>query len=776
MKSAYVGLILMVLFLSVYIFSNFIGLGIISGVLSPVVVLMATLVIILGLKDKKTYKTNWLLLAMVGVVWSLADTIWILMAYYTQHPPENSLFLLYLYAIPNMLIMLASLNYFRMNLIKWHKLQLTVDVLFTTIVTLLILTSSLLQKIDFSLFDFHEIFANLIYIVTSMVTFVVVVIVVTSSGIHQITKTMKVLSVGYFAYIFTDLAYVYQYFLGTYTPNALIDSLYVCAIASFAIASIMGSIEEKQGVFAKINASPIKPFRTSHRVILLIWVPLFMMVMKLLDVIILIIAIALMSIYDVMCRYIQIAIRNEKLLEKEKSINLNLEAIVEDKTKELLKSNQKLQMMTETDLLTGMKNRRYFINKIDALIDASPSAFSVFYMDLNNFKAINDTHGHEMGDKVLHEIAKRLLSWQTNERLVARVGGDEFAIIYLKDLSNASDLMEETCQELIKIINKRILIDSYVFKVGVSLGVSRFPMDANSRELMMKHADLAMYQAKNTLLENSWKYYSAQEGALVERRNKIEILLKTISYEDEFELYYQPQVSTTDQELVGVEALLRWHSSELGKVGPSEFIQIAEETDTINKIGNWVTRKAFAQIKEWNMRYDKDLKIGINLSPLQLDNVNFFSFVQDQMRSLGINPKWIDFEITETSTFTSGTIMEEVFTALSNLGVQISIDDFGTGYSSLSYIKRYDIDRLKIAKELIDHIVMNSEERVIIKAIILMAKGMGLQTIAEGVETEEQMALLKDLECEAVQGYLISHPLPAEAFEKNFLTKREITV
>lgn len=263
-------------------------------------------------------------------------------------------------------------------------------------------------------------------------------------------------------------------------------------------------------------------------------------------------------------------------------------------------------------------------------------------------------------------------------------------------------------------------------------------------------------------------FYSHEHSQLLKRKNKIEILLKTIDYDTEFSLNYQPQISIDGKTLLGVEALLRWHSPELGFVPPSEFIQIAEETGSIIKIGKWVIDTAFNQIKKWHCMGYHSLQIGINLSPLQFDSVDFFPFIIEKIDTYQIDPSWIDFEITESIAMNSGTITEEIFTALAGLGVKISIDDFGTGYSSLSYLKRFDIDRLKIAKELIDHIVDDYEERLIIKSIILMAKGLGLSTIAEGVETIEQLDILRELECNAIQGYYFSKPLTKEVFESTY--------
>ena len=474
--------------------------------------------------------------------------------------------------------------------------------------------------------------------------------------------------------------------------------------------------------------------------------------------------------YYYVSRYIQKSIKNESLLATERFINERLEDLVAMRTKDLRASYDKMERLAVTDTLSALYNRRYFLDKLDALIEKDNVFFSLYYLDFDHFKIINDIHGHEMGDSVLQVISERFLRWQSENLIIARVGGDEFGIIQIHGPLTNRESNFELSKRIVKLFEEKVLVGDYIFEVGVSIGISRFPYDAKDRESIVKYADLAMYQAKKNTETEKVMFYSQNYGAVVERKNRIELLLKTIDYDAEFTLNYQPQFSITGEKLIGVEALLRWHSPELGFVPPMEFIEVAEDTGSIIKIGKWVIDCAFRQIKQWNVSAGSSLQMGINLSPLQFDSVDFFPFIISKLEEYEIDPTWIDFEITENSAMNSGTIMEELFTALSGLGVQISVDDFGTGYSSLSYIKRFDIDRIKIAKELIDHIVENEDERLIIKAIILMSKGMGLSTIAEGVECKEQLDILSSLGCDAIQGYYFSKPLTKVVFEEKYLS------
>jgi len=759
-----------VLLLSIagYLLSAMLGNQDSSNLISPFVSLSTAVIIVFNLRRPNFFEMSWGFLGLTALTWGISDIVWLVMANYMGVDPEESVLLLYLYLLPNMMLMMAGLSYFFTNMKKWHRIQLLADAATVLLIVLLVLWNSLIDHFDFQSMDIHELFTTLSYVITDATALAVMIILITSARVNKISVSMKLIIIGYFGYILTDFYYIYIYTLGEYQPNEAIDVFYILSIGMFGIAALY---DFHKPSLLQNPAFVKEPQNTgnSYRLLLFMGVPIVMVFAGVLDISILLLLMIIMMLYEFVSGYIQLFIRNEKLLDKERLLNEKLEAIIETRTKALRKANESLEKSADMDPLTGMNNRRFFINKLDELIAGDQCEFSIYYMDLDHFKIINDIHGHDMGDRVLKALALRFKTWQTNERIVARIGGDEFALIHIhRDESSKKETLE-VCKQLLQLFSDRIMIDHYVFEVGVSIGITRYPFDSQDREVLVKYADLAMYQAKRGQMDTKCMFYSAQHGAYVDRKNRIELLLKTIDYEQEFELHYQPQFSSKGTSIIGVEALLRWNNPELGSVSPSEFIQIAEETDNIIKIGKWVIDKAFDQISNWNKSYGLNLKMGINLSPLQFDSIDFFPYIQTKIVEYSVDPIWIDFEITETSAMNSGTLMEEIFTALSGLGIQISIDDFGTGYSSLSYIKRFDIDQLKIAKELIDHIVENSEERLIIKAIILMAKGMGLLTIAEGVETEEQLNILRTLGCDAIQGYYFSRPLPKEVFEEKYM-------
>ncbi len=334
-------------------------------------------------------------------------------------------------------------------------------------------------------------------------------------------------------------------------------------------------------------------------------------------------------------------------------------------------------------------------------------------------------------------------------------------------------LLPAAFERLVDAFQEPLEVEPWQFLVSVSLGIARFPEDAKTRPELMTMAEMAMYHAKKQDAHR-FSFYSNWFREGMRRRHEIEMALRRADFDQEFTLHYQPQFQSRKRTLVGMEALLRWQSPELGNVSPAEFIPVAEDTGLIIPIGQWVTRNALLQIADWNHRFMASLRMGINFSPRQFDVPGFIESLNDQMRRYEVHPSWVDVEITENTAMRTEVSTEEMLTALTGLGVSISIDDFGTGYSSLSYIKRFDIDCLKIAKPLIDNVALGEGDVQIIGAIVMMAKTMRLRTIAEGVEDEGQLAILQRLGCDEIQGYLLGKPVPADRFEMLWLRSADI--
>lgn len=427
--------------------------------------------------------------------------------------------------------------------------------------------------------------------------------------------------------------------------------------------------------------------------------------------------------------------------------------ITEKKTAE-----QRILRLAYYDSLTELANRRLFEDRLEQTLRLSrrkAKTVSVFYIDLDRFKPINDSLGHKAGDMLLKQVALRLLDCVRESDTVARLGGDEFAII-LEDI----DQLEVS--HLAQTINKRLeqsysLEGSEVF-IGASIGISMFPNDGADSTSLVKHADIAMYRAKE-LGRNTYQFYLPEMNAGVEERLFLENALRYAIDRGELSLHYQPQVRLSDGKYMGAEALLRWQHPELGNVSPICFIPIAEDSGLINDIGRWVLEQACQQRQAWHHLVDDDFRIAVNLSARQF-NTNVVSMVEDVLQRTGLEARYLDLEITESMVMQDADSAVHVLVALNELGVRVSIDDFGTGYSSLSYLKRFPLQKLKVDRSFITELPQNEEDAAITKAVIAMAKTLGLDVIAEGAETLEQIRFLNEQGCNQVQGYYCSRPLP----------------
>lgn len=431
---------------------------------------------------------------------------------------------------------------------------------------------------------------------------------------------------------------------------------------------------------------------------------------------------------------------------------------------------EKIRFQALHDVLTGIPNRRYFNQTIDEKIKNNNEQFAILLIDLDRFKYINDTLGHEVGDSILIEIANRLnklLEGFTNlNPTLYRLGGDEFILTItfttLEDINHFA-------QSVVDSFTKSFYINKNKLFLTPSIGISMFPRDGHDRHTLLKNADSAMYHVKEHG-KNGFRIFSPEMQHKFYRKMIIEKELRNGLKQQEMYLHYQPKLDLSTNQVFGMEVLVRWESSNLGFVSPVEFIPIAEETGLIIPVGEWIIRTACTQNLEWKNRGYPLLHLAINISIRQLLDPNFVDTISNIIHETGHPPEYIELEITESIAMNDQDSIISKLSALKRLGFRISIDDFGTGYSSLSYLKRYPIDTLKIDKSFVKDIKNNKENTAIVKSIISMAHHLNLTVVAEGVENREELEFLKCSQCNFAQGYFISHPLSNVNFEKNILT------
>ncbi|HXD35740.1 MAG TPA: bifunctional diguanylate cyclase/phosphodiesterase [Rhodanobacter sp.] len=427
------------------------------------------------------------------------------------------------------------------------------------------------------------------------------------------------------------------------------------------------------------------------------------------------------------------------------------------------------------DALTGLPNRLLFNDRLEAILREAVrngECFALLFVDLDRFKAINDTYGHATGDRVLRTVTQRLRGSIRASDTVARYAGDEFTIV-LRHIVKNDDVMR-VAEKIVQMMESPIFLDDGVeLQVTVSMGVSFFPDDASDADTLLKHADEAMYSAKH-LGRNNFQIYEVSPEYARQHGMALKTRLRHAEGNGELRVVYQPQVDAKTEDIVGMEALVRWEHPELGMISPAVFIPLAEETGLIVSIGEWVMRTACRQAREWEQRYGLRLRLGVNLSAVQLMEPQLLEMVAGALRDTGLDPTLLEMEITESISIKAAPNLVENLNALHRFGCHIAIDDFGTGAASLDYLRRLPADRIKVDQSFVRNIGVDPDDEAIVRATIEMAHRLNRAVVAEGVETEQHLQFLRNHHCDELQGYLFCRPLQPVSFDKMLAERQRL--
>lgn len=434
----------------------------------------------------------------------------------------------------------------------------------------------------------------------------------------------------------------------------------------------------------------------------------------------------------------------------------------------LMESEESFRKLAHYDNLTGLPNRLLFKERLhQAILQAKRNQTSVgiILLDLDSFKIVNDTLGHDAGDALLKVVSNRLSEVIRQTDTIARLGGDEFAFV-LNNLTKHEDITI-VANNIVQIIRKPITINTNELYVTASMGITTYPQDGTEIDELIKRTDNAMYHAKDKG-KDTYRFFSEEMDKFAVNRLGLETRLRRAIKNKEFALFYQPRVNLETNIITSAEALIRWHDPEFGLISPLDFIPLAEETGLIIPIGEWVIEQACEHLSKW-INIDKhDIKISVNVSARQFMDFHLGDKIDSVIQKTGIQTKYLELEITESTIVKNIDFTKKMLHNITERGISVAIDDFGTGYSSMSFLKKLPFDVLKIDREFVKDINSDSDDEAITKAIIAMSRGLRLSTVAEGVETKAHYSFLKKEGCTEAQGYYISRPLPVNEFE-NFL-------
>lgn len=757
----------LLIFLSAYFLAILFHSKLWSDILSPINAFVSGGFLYFAyLKSDRKIRISIMLLmySFACFTWGLADVIWAIMDFYGLSP-ENSLVISIIYALPNILFFASLLVFLVEQFKKWDLVQFGIDLIVNAFMIIVLFWILFLHK-DISILN-----ALLSDDITSILSILIDILICISLGSWfmsirsgKVLSFMRIIAFGLFMYAFVDMLYYYIDYNELYMPNSIVDFAYIVSLCIIAFGTLWKTYKNKS-IYDLTSVTNIGGrmrwaylFIYPFLAIAFSTTGLINTRLSVMDMISFAVPIIL---YWGSCKYVQISIEKEALLKRQNEV---LEQRVAKQVSELT-------FLANQDTLTTLFNRRYFIFCLDDTIQSmsQDNLLAILMIDLDRFKTINDTYGHNVGDQMLIELSRRMIEWNRYGATVARLGGDEFAVMFSGKYTQSD--IEDFCVQIIDICSKPIDIGNTSLNPTMSVGIALVSENARNRETLMKHADIAMYSAKSQGY-NKYQFYNAIIDQDFKQNVEIEALLKQTDVEKDFKLFYQPQYSVPDLKLIGAEALIRWENREHGFIPPNVFIPIAEEIDYIFKIGKWVMRETIRQSKTWNSKYPTELKVGFNVSPKQFNDNEFIRLLEILLADNNIDPKWIDAEITENVMIQDRDQVEAVFKMLRKLGVSVSIDDFGSGYSALSSLNKYPFDRIKLDKSLINNVTLhNASGTNVVKAAINMAHASGIQTIAEGVESNEQLGILTKLGCDQVQGYLLGRPVPADIFEQLYIMK-----
>jgi diguanylate cyclase (GGDEF)-like protein len=673
------------------------------------------------------------------------------------NPDENPL-ISYGYSGTNLFLFLTILYVGHMYLKQMNRIQVLLDTFITTICFSMVIWVFIFeQNVEKANVLQSDIIAML-SLASDMLILAFLSIWFFSMREKKASRFLNLTIVGVFIFVITDLIYYYQYFYLTYIPNSILDGAYVW---SFSFLALGAGLKQYDHLDMQVYVRRENWTKRVKKELLYIIIPVVFFIFHPDETHYLIMMLVSIMLYYVFSTYIKANIYRDDLLKQEKEHNLDLELKINERTKEIVR-------IMNTDVITGLYNRRYLEEFLHELCEAQKNNEQILllYIDQNKYRSIKAMFGRQISEELLKKVSDRILTVVEHGGLLASYGDDVFVLVLHGEITYDNGMIIAT--NIIQNCSDVYHIEGHDIIVTMNIGIASFPTDSKHSEQLIKNADTAMMQARRIGFNHALRY-DEKLGDYIDHKNKIELQLKKVKFDEEFQMYYQPQINCSDGSLIGFEALIRWITKQGVFIPPSDFIPITEETGLIIPLGYWIMDKTIAQLAEWKKSSTKKIKVAINVSVKQLNDREFLPRLESILKNYEVSPSQVEIEITENIEMEENIEILETLRKIYALGVSIAVDDFGTGYSSLNYLKKLPINRIKIAKELVDNIEKDSIDFSLINMVISIGKSRGIKVIAEGVETEEQWKCLNDIECDEIQGYYFAKPMPAKAIEEQWL-------
>ncbi|MCR5012072.1 MAG: EAL domain-containing protein [Lachnospiraceae bacterium] len=737
---------------------------------SPVMTILCVIVILACMKDMGKFRILAILLASGIGMWAVADIIlFVNDIFLHMEEPQNTL-VRTIYLAPNYLYGSTIILYLYYKLKKRDLLVTAANVFLITIISFavvakLVQAAGVLSENDPALIRAYAyFFVNIVIVVGGCH-------VIYYIGYGNLRRGTNLIPICIMGYILIDFRYSYIEAIGKDPENIYMDLLYML----FMVGMAWGTLSQAHNKYEYVLKENGEEGRRMIYVRLII--PILIVVVVVLRLTGVLsqaefsyILIALLA-YFIMYALLQNSGLSEKLLKQQQELNTSLEAQVEEKTQDLKRVNRDLEYLSSTDLLTGLFNRRHGLKVLNNLIYDSEkyqTKFAVFGIDLNHFKPVNDTYGHEMGDRVLEEFGKRMRDLPARYTCI-RNGGDEF-VIFFSHVNDRNDV-EEAARELQNVFNKPLVIDNFIFSLSASIGIAIYPEDSINAEDLLQYADAAMYMVKRSKNRDDFRFFDNNMVTDVERRRNIEKQLKHSELEDDFLLYYQPQFDTADGSIVGVEVFPRLRVKGFEDCTPGELIPIAEESGMMSQLGMWTAHKSMEQVAAWNKKYGLNLSTTINLAPLQLLDADFIESLEKVIERLEIKPSDLILDVSNEVMMGAAESAKDTLRTFHQFGYTLSLNEFGGGDINISYIRDCGFSTIKLARTLIPQGITDPDRMEIIHALLALAKEMKVEIVAVGIETDEQVELMRNLGIRVMQGYYYSKPVSAEELEQRLKEK-----